>query len=88
MFLDGGIPRAVAIVSPLKDDSKTTKAPWTPLPIFFKKIKEKFIDFSSIGSNVKLKSHSYVWVQMLQQIGENISAHKYWRINWRSGKTL
>lgn len=30
MFFDCGMPRAVAIVSPVKDGSKT-KPPWTPL---------------------------------------------------------
>lgn len=28
--LAGGIPKAVAIVSPVKEGSKTTNAPWTP----------------------------------------------------------
>lgn len=37
MLLDGGIPSAVAIVSPVKDGSNTTKPPWTPLS------KERFI---------------------------------------------
>lgn len=33
MFLLAGIPRAVAIVSPLNDGSKTTKPPCTPLSV-------------------------------------------------------
>lgn len=31
MFFDGGIPKAVAIVSPVNDGSRTTSAPCTPL---------------------------------------------------------
>lgn len=30
IFLDGGMPRAVAMVSPFNDGSKTTNAPCTP----------------------------------------------------------
>jgi len=33
MFLDGGMPRAVAMVSPEKDGSNTTSPPWTPLSV-------------------------------------------------------
>ena len=31
MFFEGGIPSAVAIVSPLNEGSRTTNAPCTPL---------------------------------------------------------
>lgn len=31
ILLDGGIPSAVAIVSPVNDGSRTTKPPCTPL---------------------------------------------------------
>lgn len=37
MVLEGGMPRAVAIVSPLSDGSSTTRAPWTPLSVEEKK---------------------------------------------------
>jgi hypothetical protein len=33
MFFEGGIPKAVAIVSPLNDGSRTTSAPCTPLSV-------------------------------------------------------
>ena len=43
MFLAGGIPNAVAIVSPLNEGSSTTKAPCTPLSRFLKKKREMVI---------------------------------------------
>lgn len=33
IFFDGGIPKAVAIVSPENDGSNTTKPPCTPLSV-------------------------------------------------------
>lgn len=33
IFFECGIPKAVAIVSPVNDGSRTTNPPWTPLSV-------------------------------------------------------
>lgn len=50
MFLEGGIPSAVAIVSPEKDGSSTTSPPWTPLSVLGKGRNKYLFQFSVILS--------------------------------------
>lgn len=73
MLLEGGIPRAVAIVSPVNEGSRTTSPPWTPLSTIKLRILYRVLQK---GTERGLSGHQYKQMSLCGQfwnLEENFS---------------
>ena len=70
IFLDGGMPKAVAIVSPENEGSKTTRPPWTPLSVDIKKVKDfkliLFYIFVKVVLTHQFSGQQFRYIQLIK----------------------